>query len=225
MVTAFTLLIPLALLFYAVWIEPRRILVTQLSLPVAGLGSPLRLLVMGDLQSSGPHETPQRLAALTRLAGDQNPDIVLLVGDYACRGKWLKSGVVPPETTAAALASIPAPMGHFAVLGNHDWWFNGPLVRRVLSQAGITVLEDNACLAKSNHAAIWIAGLRDPVTQRCNIAVTLEQTDRQAPVILLSHTPDVFPAVPQSVALTLAGHTHAGQVRFPLIGCPIVRSP
>ena len=224
MVTAFSLLIPLALLLYAFWIEPRRIRVTRLSLQAAGLSSPLRLLVMGDLQSSGPHETPKRLAALARLAGEQNPDIVLLVGDYACRGKWLKSGIVPPEATAAALASIPAPMGHFAVLGNHDWWFNGPLVRQVLSQAGITVLEDNAFLAKSNHAAVWIAGLRDPVTQRCNITATLEQTDRQAPVILLSHTPDVFPAVPQGVALTLAGHTHAGQVRLPIVGCPIVPS-
>ncbi len=224
MVTAFSLLIPLALLFYAFWIEPRRIRVTRLSLDVAGLSSPLRLLVMSDLQSSRPHETPDRLTALATLAASQEPDIVLLVGDYGSRGNWLYRSNIPPQVTAAALASIPAPMGHFAVLGNHDWWFNGPLVRQVLSRAGITVLEDDACLAKSNQGALWIAGLRDPVTQRYDIAATLEQTDAQAPIVLLSHTPDVFPAVPESVALTLAGHTHAGQVRLPLIGCPIVPS-
>ncbi len=213
-----------ALLFYAFWIEPRRIRVTRLSLPVQGLAQPLRLLVMGDLQSTGPHETPERLAALAQLAAQQKPDIVLLVGDYACRGKLLNSGIVPPEITAQALASIPAPMGHFAVLGNHDWWWNGPRVRKVLTQAGITVLEDDARLAANGTAALWVAGLRDAVTQRCDIGATLATTDGQAPVILLSHTPDVFPAVPPGVALTLAGHTHAGQIRLPLIGAPIVPS-
>lgn len=224
MVTAFSLLIPLALLFYAVWIEPRHIRVTRLSLRVAGLSNPLRLLVMGDLQSTRPHETPKRLAALAKLAASQEPDVVLLVGDYAGRGKWFYRGTVSPQVTAAALSSIPAPMGHFAVLGNHDWWFDGPLVREVLSQAGVTVLEDSACLAQNGRAALWVAGLRDAVTQRCDIAATLQKTDEQAPVVLLSHTPDVFPAVPQGVALTLAGHTHAGQIRLPLIGCPIVPS-
>ena len=213
-----------ALLFYAFWIEPRRIRVTRLSLPAAGLARPLRLLVMGDLQSTGPHETPERLAALAELASAQKPDIVLLVGDYACRGKLFSSGIVPPEVTAQALASIPAPMGHFAVLGNHDWWWNGPRVREVLSQAGITVLEDEARLAENGTAALWVAGLRDAVTQGCNIAAALEETDSQAPIVLLSHTPDVFPAVPPAVALTLAGHTHGGQVRLPLIGAPIVPS-
>ena len=224
MVTAFSLLIPLALFVYAFWIEPRRIRVRHLSLELADLSNSLRLLVLGDLQSTGPHETPERLDALAELAASQQPDIVLLVGDYACGGKWLSSGIIPPEITASALASIPAPMGHFAVLGNHDWWWNGPLMRQILSQAGITVLEDTACLVESNQAALWIAGLRDPVTQGCDIAATLEQTDKQAPVVLLSHTPDVFPALPASVALTLAGHTHAGQVHLPLIGSPIVPS-
>ena len=192
-----------ALLFYAFWIEPRRIRVTRLSLPVEGLARPLRLLVMGDLQSTGPHETPERLAALAEL---------------------FSSGIVPPEITAEALASIPAPMGHFAVLGNHDWWWNGPRVRQVLSRAGITVLEDEARLAKNGTTALWVAGLRDAVTQGCDIAATLAKTDGQAPVVLLSHTPDVFPAVPPDVALTLAGHTHGGQVCLPLIGAPVIPS-
>lgn len=224
MLTALAVLAPLALLIYAFWIEPRRIRVTQLSLEMAGLAKPLRLLVLGDLQSAGPHETPRRLTALAKLAADQKPDILLLVGDYACRGKWLSSGFVPPETTAEALASIPAPMGRFAVLGNHDWWWNGPRVRKALSQAGITVLEDEARLTKNGVSALWVAGLRDAVSQGCNIASALNKTDERAPTVLLSHTPDVFPAVPKSVALTLAGHTHAGQVRLPLIGCPIVPS-
>ncbi len=45
-----------------------------------------------------------------------------------------------------------------------------------------------------------------------------------APIILLSHNPDVFPDVPDGVALTLAGHTHGGQVRLPFVGRPIVPS-
>ncbi len=44
------------------------------------------------------------------------------------------------------------------------------------------------------------------------------------PVLLLTHNPDIFPTVPERVALTLAGHTHGGQVRLPWIGTPIVPS-
>jgi len=62
------------------------------------------------------------------------------------------------------------------------------------------------------------------VTQRYAIWTTLAQTDAGAPVILLTHTPDVFPEVPASVALTLAGHTHGGQVYIPGIGRPVVPS-
>ena len=115
-------------------------------------------------------------------------------------------------------------MGVYAVLGNHDWWWNGPEIRRLLKEQEIVVLEDQARRVTHGGASLWIAGLADPITQAFDLSATLAMTDASAPVVLLTHTPDVFPNVPDSVAVTLAGHTHGGQVYIPGIGRPVVPS-
>ena len=70
-----------------------------------------------------------------------------------------------------------------------------------------------------------MAGISDLWTGRHDVATALAAVENDgAPVILMTHNPDVFPVVPDRVALTLAGHTHGGQVRLPFIGRPIVPS-
>ena len=72
---------------------------------------------------------------------------------------------------------------------------------------------------------MWFAGISDLWTGRHDIAAALAVVDDDAkPVVLMTHNPDVFPDVPPRVALTIAGHTHGGQVRLPLLGTPIVPS-
>ncbi len=215
----------------ALWIEPRRLVVTRYSLPVAGLTAPVRAVVIGDPQPIRMHWSPERLRIAFAEAASQQPDIVLWLGDYAYDPHWSRSlgiedwNFVPPADTVAAMATIEAPMGAYAVLGNHDWWWNGPEVKRLLGRTHITVLVDRAVRAEhpKTGAALWIAGLDDLSTpRRYDLAGTLGQTDPSAPVLLLSHSPDIFPQVPASVALTLSGHTHGGQVLIPGFGRPIV---
>jgi predicted MPP superfamily phosphohydrolase len=64
------------------------------------------------------------------------PDLVVLVGDYVIHGV-VGGRFVEPEPTAAALRELRAPLGVFAVLGNHDWWYDGARVGRALARYAI----------------------------------------------------------------------------------------
>jgi predicted MPP superfamily phosphohydrolase len=92
---------------------------------------------------------------------------------------------------------------------------------RALLAEGITVLEDRAV---ELERGFWVAGLGDLRHRRPSVAAALREVPPGAPVILLTHDPDMFPEVPESVALTLAGHTHGGQVAIPLVRRPMVPS-
>jgi uncharacterized protein len=160
---------------------------------------------------------------------------------------------VPSSAWAAVLAGLRAPGGVHAILGNHDWWEDpvaqrtgqGPTeAHRALVQAGIRVHENTAVkLTKPGSTdAYWIGGLGDQwafFKDERTHAIGNHKGDRfqgvddlpgllarvtdSAPLILLIHEPDIFPRVPARVQLTLAGHTHGGQVR--LLGySPVVPS-
>ena len=213
----------LALAVYAFWIEPRSLVVTRFSLPVTGLEQEVRLVVMGDLQPAPPIESLDRITAIIDRMNAERGDLVLLLGDYVSTRR-LATGFIDPHDTVPILGRLEAPMGVYAVLGNHDWWWNGPEMRRLLTDQGITVLEDAAERVEAGQQSLWIAGLSDPVTQAYDLKTTLDRTDRSAPLLLLAHTPDIFTDVPAEVALTLAGHTHGGQVDLPFLGRMVVPS-
>jgi uncharacterized protein len=106
------------------------------------------------------------------------------------------------------------------VLGNHDWKRGGDAIWRELEAAGITVLENRAV----ERGALWVAGLADMRMRRPDVEAALAEVPDGEPVILLSHDPDQFPRVPDRVALTVAGHTHGGQVAIPLLRRPAIPS-
>jgi predicted MPP superfamily phosphohydrolase len=115
-------------------------------------------------------------------------------------------------------------LGVYSVLGNHDWWYNGERVRRAFEQNGIRVLEDEVTEIKWHEKSFWLVGLADLWTRPQHINETIAKVPERAPIIALTHNPDIFPRLPQRVPLLLAGHTHGGQVNFPLFGTPIVPS-
>ncbi len=147
-----------------------------------------------------------------------------ILGDLVIQGV-IGGRFVPPEAIATELNQLRATGGVVAVLGNHDGWFDHDRVQKALEQHGIRVIEETAVRVATPAAAVWFAGISDVWTGRHDIAAALSAVkDDGAPVILLTHNPDVFPDVPDRVALTLAGHTHGGQVRLPWLGRPVVPS-
>lgn len=129
-----------------------------------------------------------------------------------------------PEDIAAELKFLRAGVGVVAVLGNHDGWLNHDRVQIALERNGVRVLEETAARFDTPGGPLWVAGISDLWTGPHDVPMALSAVKDDAPVILLTHNPDVFPRVPDRVALTLAGHTHGGQVRLPFVGRPIVPS-
>ena len=207
-------------------IEPGRVIARETRVPVARwpteLG-PLRIAALADLHTGAPHITVDKVREIVRSTNAARPDLIVLLGDYVIHGV-VGGDFVDIEPIAAALGDLRAPLGVFAVLGNHDWWYDGPRTARALEAAGIRVLEDAAAAVTAGGRPLWVAGVSDARTRQADITRALAAVPDGAPVIALTHNPDVFPRMPARVLLTLAGHTHGGQVSLPVLGRLIVPS-
>jgi predicted MPP superfamily phosphohydrolase len=209
---------------WAFWLEPASLTVAEerVLLP-APLGGPLRLAVLTDLHVGSRFNGLDRLRQIVDRTNAARPDVVCLLGDLVIQG--VAGGrFVTPEAIAAELGRLKSRAGIVAVLGNHDAWLDHDRVQRALERSGIPVVEERAVRLSTPAGPVWFAGVSDLWTGRHDIAAALAPADDAAPLVLLTHNPDVFPDVPPRVALTLAGHTHGGQVRLPLLGTPIVPS-
>jgi len=211
----------LALTAWAGWLEPRRLVVRdiELALPRWRLDG-LRAGVLSDVHAGVPHMPLAKLARAVDALNDRAPDVHLLLGDYLDSSQpWRRR--LAPELVAKELARLRAPLGTIAVIGNHDWRNSGDRVWRALEAEGVTVLEDRAVELANG---LWVAGLGDMRHRRPDVARALRKIPEDAPAIVLSHDPDMFPEVPERVSLTLAGHTHGGQVAIPLLRRPLLPS-
>src|SRR5260370_9008409 len=99
------------------------------------------MALVANIHPGGPFIDDKKLKRIVELTNQQNPDLIVLLGDYMSPNSW-HSHRVEPEVTAAAMKNLHAPLGVYAILGNHDWWYNGAKVRRPFEQAGIPVLDD-----------------------------------------------------------------------------------
>lgn len=218
---------------YAFGIEPlHRLVVTRYAptLPRWTPGLSLRVAVLADFHVCEPFMPLDRVAEIVDATNALAPDLILMLGDYPASGRiaWRK---VALSDFARVIARLRAPLGIHAILGNHDWWDDAaaqsarggvPEARRVLEAVGIPVMENDARrLAKDGHP-FWIAGLGDQQPflisddddGRDDLTGTMAGITDDAPVILMVHEPDIFTEVPDRVSLTLAGHTHGGQIRL-----------
>ena len=142
------------------------------------------------------------------------PDIVLFAGDFVS-DKAVATTSFGAEEALAPLADLTPPLGSVAVLGNHDYWRNDSAIAQALIGGGVNVLRNEALAV----GPLAIGGVDDDVTGHADVSGTVEKL-RQMPGlnIVLSHSPDIFPAVPSDISMVFAGHTHCGQIAPPLVG-------
>ncbi|MGH6788578.1 MAG: metallophosphoesterase [Pseudolabrys sp.] len=185
----------------------------------------LSITVIADLHAGGPAMGIERVRQVVDATQALGSDLIVILGDYFATHRFITEHV-PPPVWAAELGRLKARLGVYAILGNHDWWFDIDGVRRAIAAVRIPVLENDAVLLDDRGRRFWLAGLGDQLAYWLgpsrfrgvdDLAGTLKRVTTDDPIILLVHEPDIFTRVPSRVALTLAGHTHGGQIRFPLM--------
>jgi predicted MPP superfamily phosphohydrolase len=178
-----------------------------------------RVVFLADIHT-GPFLSKSETEALVEKVNALEPDVVLMGGDY------VGGRVDAAADFYAAAASLEAPLGVYAVLGNHDVWEGADEARAGLEAAGIHLLENDRTTVTRDGASIVIAGVEDLYTGDPDVETTGADIEPEDFAVLISHNPDVFPdgigAMPDTWDLALAGHTHGGQITFggtrPVVG-------
>jgi len=197
----------------------------RLTPPGWPIGHRLTVTVVADLHAGGPNMGLTRVKQVVDAAQAAGGDLVVIMGDYFATHRFITEHV-PHAAWAAELARLTAPLGIYAILGNHDWWYDVAGVRRALAAERIPLLENDVVQLGAPGRRFWLAGLGDQLAHYISpghfrgvddLPGTLRQVRTSDPVILLVHEPDIFVDVPDHVSLTIAGHTHGGQVRLPFV--------
>ena len=185
---------------------------------------PLSIVFFSDVHVHGPDMPPSRVAAIVRTINSLRPDIVISAGDFV--GGDFVGARYRVSDAIAPLAQLKPKLGFYVVLGNHDYTAGGNEIVRALQRVGAHVLINDA----QTVGPIALAGIDGRIhSKRAQWTARRQQTyralDRTAGVrVLVAHRPDEFKWVPNSVLLTLAGHTHCGQIVLPLVGALVTGS-
>ena len=170
---------------------------------------PLKIALVSDTHL-GRWFGNRQIDKLVNLIDAQEVDTVLLAGDI------MNDTTIAYDKTNMHehLSKLSAPLGVYAVLGNHDFVGYEKPIAEAVTKAGITVLDSESVLL---NESVWLVGRSDDVDlTRLTAEELLTQIDTDKPVIFLEHRPDNIKEIsPLPVDLHLSGHTHGGQI-FPL---------
>ncbi|MBO6280901.1 MAG: metallophosphoesterase [Alphaproteobacteria bacterium] len=207
------------LFLYSLIYEPYTLEITHYNLKNAKL-SGLKIVLATDFHIAPYSFEKKRLHRIIDEINNQNADIVILGGDYV--NGHTTSSAMPIADIVAELTKIKSRYGMFAILGNHDVMYGKQAVIRAFADADIPLLQNSNTYIDTPNGRIYLAGVNDYSEDVPDVEKALAGTT--APTILLSHSPDVFPKVKQPIDLMLSGHTHGGQIVFPLVGALLVPS-
>jgi predicted MPP superfamily phosphohydrolase len=252
------LLVAASLLGYGFLIEPNRLVVNEYEIGLKDWDKNLdgfKVVMISDIHGGSSFIGEEKIKTVVQKANEQNADLIVLLGDYVTQNSFDRTKIkMPMDRIADSLQGLKAKYGVYAVLGNHDAWYdnydnddnddNG-VIKREIERAGYPVLDDKVTLIQTGKGAFWLAGFKDilPFGSRRaysdyakNVLKGID-TSGDAPgkkIIALTHNPDAAMMITDNregqykvsddIVLLLTGHTHGGQVRFPYFGAPIVPS-
>lgn len=190
------------------WVRRRRIEVAIPGLPAAFDG--YRIVHLSDLHV-GSIDREQEALAWARAANELSPDLVVVTGDV------LTTGTAYHDEAVEVLAALRARDGVYGCLGNHDYYGEDRLCAKLAARS-VRILRNEGVALTRDGASLYLAGVEDVWRGHVDLRAALRDRPADAPVVLLAHNPDFFPhAQKAGVALTLSGHTHAGQLAVPFL--------
>lgn len=199
---------------YARFVEPNILTVKHSDIILSGAdasGTKLRLALFSDTHF-GIFKNAMPMQRIVNRINEESPDAVLIAGDFLYH---LETDEI--AKTLAPLSDLTVPI--FAVLGNHDVGFPGPVytpnLYTALTELGVVLVENRAHAVVLAERNVIIAGASDLWQRRQDFSFSAKLPD--VPLFLLTHNPDTALNVPKDLQydLMLAGHTHGGQVRLP----------
>jgi predicted MPP superfamily phosphohydrolase len=167
----------------------------------------------------------------------KQPDLIVLTGDFvsgATKILWTTYGGFKQhhyEYCMEELRRLRAPLGIFAVLGNHDFWSGREVAAKIaggLESIGVRVLRNQAIPLEREGQNLYMVGVDDYWEGSFSLTRALQGVPEDACRILLSHNPDVnenIESLGKPIDFIISGHTHGGQVVLPLVGAPSLPSP
>ena len=177
----------LGLGLWAFWLEPASLSNEDHELTLPGWPNScdgLRVAVLADLHVGSPFNGVDKLEQIVDLTLKAKPELILLAGDYTIHGV-VGGNFVAPEIIAKGLSRLTAPLGVYAVLGNHDHREGARRVRTALESNGIKVLDDDSIPLKLAECRIWLAGLSDLWNGRRAYQAALALIPQDAPAIAI----------------------------------------
>jgi uncharacterized protein len=187
----------------------------------------LRVVQLSDIHYD-PHFSVIPLRKAVDIINPLKPDLVLITGDFVTTSEFSHRrrghpAAAEAEPCSVLLQQIKSRLGIFASMGNHDASADPDRISEILTARGITVLRNGSQVLEEQGSRLWLAGIDDILDGDPDLDKTLEKIPHDDCAILLAHEPDfALQVVKKPVDLQLSGHSHGGQVRFPLIGAVVL---
>ena len=204
---------------YSLLIEPSDFRIEHVRV-AANLPVGLRIGALSDFHLADA-VSESRVKDAVRLLAQQSPDLIVLLGDYSTA---MRSGSVihgHVETALEILGKLAAPLGVYAILGNHDITRDLPDLGQMIRQKGMTPLVNSGTLLSVHGQRFAVVGLADALQAQPDPALAARAVPAGTPILGLVHEPDASSMLP-GASLVLSGHSHGGQVRLPWIGAPVL---
>lgn len=201
---------------YAWNVEPHQIQVERVQIALPRLPSAFEGMTIAHLSDLhlGPYVSQEHLVTAVRMTNELKPDAIVLTGDLV-NSSWHYI-----EPCAEIVSKFEAPLGVYAVLGNHDYWVGYlNLTLSSLRKTGVTLLRNQTVPLTRGRSTLYFVGIDDLWLRLANIQRALQNVPHNACKIALMHEPDFADIAAQAeIDLQLSGHSHGGQVRLPFFG-------